>query len=94
MLYIYINLFIASSGAYDPLKTNYSALEPGHISDHEDVFLLPQALRGPVQNSADYPRERFEIGETLSLEISVMAATSEIPRTLRLFSPLQLCSAV
>jgi hypothetical protein len=57
-----INLFIASSGTYDPLTTNHSADHVGHVSDHEDIALLKEALGSPVTSSADYLRKLFEIG--------------------------------
>jgi hypothetical protein len=60
-LHLAINLFIASSGTYDPLITDYSVVEPGHVAGNEDIFLLQQALGGPVQSSADYLRNIFEM---------------------------------
>lgn len=62
-LHLAINLFIASSGSYDPLITNYEEIEPGHASEFEDVIMLQQALGGPVKSSADYLRKLFEIDE-------------------------------
>ncbi|KAH8668091.1 hypothetical protein BGZ60DRAFT_528428 [Tricladium varicosporioides] len=63
-LHLAVNLFIASSGTYDPLTTNYSATEPGNASDQEDIVLLQQVLGGPVHSSAGYLRKLFEIKET------------------------------
>jgi hypothetical protein len=60
-LHLAINLFIASSGTYDPLTTDYSVVEPGHVAGYEDIFLLQQTLGGPVQSSADYLRNIFEM---------------------------------
>lgn len=60
-LHVAVNLFIASSGTYDPLTTDYSDITPTHISDKYDILSLQKALGGPLTNSAEHLRRLFEI---------------------------------
>ncbi|KAF4630709.1 hypothetical protein G7Y89_g7426 [Cudoniella acicularis] len=62
-LHLAVNLLIASSGAYNPLSINYPLVDPGHISNNEDIILLQQALGGRVENPAEYLGKLFEIEE-------------------------------
>lgn len=57
-LHLAINLFIASSGAYDPLVANYVLFQSSTI---EDIVLLKEVLGGPVTSSSDCLRRLFEI---------------------------------
>lgn len=82
-LHLAINLFIASSGTYDPLTTNYSGIKLGHASDDEDIVLLQQALGGPIRSSADYLRKLFEIEETQAPKYQYSPASESPPVTVQ-----------
>jgi hypothetical protein len=63
-LHVAVRLFIASSGTYDPLNTDYSTIATESLSTYEkDLILLQKTRRVAVQDSAEYLKGIFEIEE-------------------------------
>jgi hypothetical protein len=63
-LHLAIHLFIATSGTYDPLKSDYSTIDEASRPSHKkDLISLQEALGVPIKDSGEYLKQLFEIEE-------------------------------